>query len=95
MGLEERRVIVACACSGTEKFAKAQYTIFAPNTSIPPVYTKRKFTELLQLLPQSSEISQFVSNLAKKTGKFAFFLAYEENGSISQAQNLLTGRPVK
>lgn len=86
------KVILCCDCGDTPAFAKDAYSILFPNTTEPEIYAgDGEIAEFSTTLPQQSEAYAVVSGLSQSKEKFAVFLAINDDSSIANAYNLLTG----
>lgn len=94
MGLEKRGLIIHCNCSGLSSFIRTQFALRFPDAPFPPTYKQTQLTSLFLTLPPSSPVSQFIGQYRHKRGRFAIYLDTTEDGQITQAFNLLTGRPL-
>lgn len=86
------KVILCCDCGDTPAFAKDAYSILFPSGSEPAVYAgDDKIAEFSTTLPQQSEAYAIVSGLSQSKEKFAVFLDIDDDSSVANAYNLLTG----
>lgn len=88
------RAIFTCGCSGVQPQAKTVYSLHFPKDPIPPVYSSRQGYKVLDTLPASDAKSFLASSLRKK-GRWAYYLDWDDQGSILACVNLLNGKVLR
>ena len=87
------RYILLCKCSNVPQSAKLAFEIAFPGQEEPPVYRGADAIRALTEQKPNTNFSKYVSAIAKKHGRFAYYIE-EEDGNIMQSYDLLKGRRV-
>ena len=88
------KIIVVCTCSGMFEQAKAAYYILYPNTELPEVYKGKDAVRSLADGQPDNNLKKYLTAVAKKNGRFAFYIESDDNGDIKEVYNLMTGKRV-
>lgn len=88
------RVIAVCTCSGMKEKAVSAYKIMFPGEEVPQLYKgSNAIRDFGDKLPNTN-LSRYLSAIAKKNGQFAYFIEYDDNGDIICNYDLKTGKRV-
>ena len=87
-------LIATCRCKSMPDKAKTAYTLLFPNTPLPPLLIGRalithKANEF------SGQLRDRLKALAKTNRKFAYYIEYENDDTITKLINLETGAKVQ
>lgn len=82
-------ILFTCSCSATPSYARSAYAVYRPNTDIPPLYVSRKIVPIRDTLPVTSFAYQFITSALKKRGKYAYFIDYNDDGSVNEVYDFL------
>lgn len=84
------KLILTCSCGGMDKRAIEAFSLLFPNNSTPDIIRGRdriyKFAK--SLIPPNPHIEA----ISKLSGKYAYYIKLDENGTIIEEYNLITGR---
>ena len=82
-----------CSCSGVkEKSAKA-FKILKPEAEMPePLVGKDRMRAVAEKMPSDSNAAKYIQALAKKNGRFAYYVSVDDNLNIAEMYDLLTGK---
>jgi len=86
--------IVACSCSGVKEKSTKAYKIIKPDTELPELFVgKDKMRSVAAKFPADSNAAKHLTALAKKAGRFAYYISIdEETQNIVEIYDLLTGK---
>lgn len=88
------KAIVTCACAGAPKYCDSAFKVLFPGEPLPNMYIKSKAKELLEIVPEGSEIHFQVSRILRRKGRYGFYFEYDETGKIVDCWNLLRHKRV-
>lgn len=81
-----------CTCSGVEEKSKTSFKILFPKEELPKIYKgKDAIRDVAQANPNTN-LSSYLGAIAKTNGKFAYYIASDDNGNVIENYNLLTGK---
>ena len=91
-----KRYIFVCSCSGVREKSIKAFKIIKPNDELPEIYVgKDKMRGVASTFPNDSNAAKYLSAVAKKTGRFAYFLEISnESSNILEMHDLLTGKRI-
>ena len=82
--------IFCCSCPGIDKqsIATAQ-TVFHKK---PPIYVGRSISDAL--LSTTGNIQEYIRSLARNKGRFAYYMEWDVDGTVTLQYNLLLRRRI-
>ena len=87
------RYVVLCKCSNVPQSAKLAFEIAFPGQEMPPVYRGADAIRTLAEQKPNTNFAKYASAIAKKNGRFAYYIE-EEGGDVVQSYDLLKGKRV-
>lgn len=84
--------VITCNCGGVPARAKAAFSLKFKR-DLPKVYSgKDAIINLRETVPNNSSIYQYLLALSQNHEKFAYYMEWNEDGTVTSQYNLLTGR---
>lgn len=88
------KIIAVCTCSGMKEKAIAAYKILSPEEEVPQIYKGANAIRDLSNKFPNTNLSRYLSAIAKKNGQFAYLIDFDDNGDIISNYDLKTGKRV-
>jgi len=88
------RIIAVCTCSGMKEKAEAAFKIMHPDEELPIIYKGESQIRLASDNNPGTNLSRYLLAIAKKHGRFAYLIDYDDNGDIISNYDLKTGKRV-
>lgn len=86
-------VIVRCGCGGIQKYIESSLSLLSLPAPDETYVGKEKIRKLAAQYPGTS-FAQHLQAIAKKSGRYAFYISTDEKQSITAMYNLITGKKV-
>lgn len=87
-------VVVRCGCGGVQTYVKSTMTVFSLPDPDSTHVGKEKIRSLAQKY-QGTSFAEHLEAIAKKSGRYAFYISTtEDNSSIVAMYNLITAKKV-
>lgn len=83
-----------CSCSGVKEKATASFKILFPREEEPQVY--RGEAAILRVAHKypNTNICSYLEAISKTNGRYAYYVASDDKGNVTDNYNLLTGKKV-
>ena len=88
------KVIAVCTCSGMKEKAVSAYKIMFPDEKTPDIFRGDSAIRRLAEQNPNTNLSRYLLAIAKKNGRFAYLIDYDDNGDIISNYDLRTGKRV-
>lgn len=86
--------LAICTCSNMQNKSEQAFRLLFRDEPIPPVARGRdKITQLADKYPNTN-VSKYLKAIARKVGKFAYFIRATDDGDVSEVYDLLKGKKV-
>lgn len=85
--------IVACKCSGVAEQAQMAFKIAFPRKEVPEIFKGESRIRYLAGLHPGTDLSKYLLAIAKKNGRYAYYME-ETDGGVSMNYDLLKGKRV-
>ena len=86
------RYIIRCSCGGVKTKMEAAMKLIAPYEPLPPEYKgSEKMLELAEKHPHTP-FADLLLTLAKKRGRFCYYVETDAKDNVKDARDLMTGR---
>ena len=86
-------VIVRCGCGGIQKYIESSIALLSLPTPDDTFVGKEKIRKLASLHP-GTNLAEHLGAIAKKSGRYAFYISTDDTQSITAMYNLITGKKV-
>lgn len=88
-------IIVRCGCGGIQNYIKSSMDILklAPVTEQETFVGKEKIRKLAEQYP-GTPLAQHLGVVAKKSGRYAYYIATDDSQEITAMYNLIKGQKV-
>lgn len=86
-------VIVRCGCGGIQKYIESSIALLKLQAPSESYVGKEKIRKLAAQYPGTS-LAQHLQAIAKKSGRYAFYISTNEEQGITAMYNLVTGKKV-
>ena len=88
-------IIVRCGCGGIQNYIKSSMDILklAPVTDQETFVGKEKIRKLAEQYP-GTPLAQHLGVVAKKSGRYAYYITTDDNQEITAMYNLIKGQKV-
>ena len=83
-----------CSCSGVRERAEAGFKILFPKEEIPNVYRGEAAILKVAHANSGTNLGEYLTAISKMNGRFAYYVAADENGDVTDNYNLLSGKKV-
>lgn len=87
-------VIAVCTCSGMKEKAETAFKILFPNKEVPQIYRGRDAISKFVAAHQGTNVGNYLAAISKKSGKFSYYVEYDDKGDVMENINLMTGKQV-
>lgn len=86
--------LAICTCSNMQDKAERAFALLFPDADTPQVARGRdQIASLAERYP-GTNVSQYLRAIARKTGKFAYYIKADDNGDVSAVYDLRKGRKI-
>lgn len=83
-----------CKCSGLRETAVAAFNISFPEQSLPKIYRgEGEIQKLADTFPDTN-FSRYLKAIAKKNGRYAYYLKADDEYNITMNYDLLKGKRI-
>lgn len=90
-----KKYIFNCTCSGVREKSVAAFKAMFPDEEMPEMKAgKEKIKEFANSFPSDSNASKHLSAIAKKSGRFSYYISISDNYDIEEMIDLRTGKRV-
>lgn len=88
-------IICRCGCGGIQNYIKSSMSLLklAPVTEQETFVGKEKIRKLAQQYPDTT-LSQHLGVIAKKNGRYAYYISTDDSHNITAMYNLIRGQKV-
>lgn len=86
-------VLCRCSCGGVQTYIKSSMGLLKLSAPDESFVGKEKIRKLAAQYPDTS-FAQHLQAIAKKSGRYAFYISTDETHSITAMYNLITGKKV-
>lgn len=88
-------IIVRCGCGGIQNYIKSSMSLLnlAPVTEQETFVGKEKIRKLAEKYPDTT-LAQHLGVIAKKNGRYAYYISANEANEITAMYNLIKGQKV-
>ena len=83
------KYILICKCSNMKQTAEMAFNIAFPHQPMPKIYRDSAISTLTEQKPNTN-LANHLSAIAKKSGRWAYYIAYDMDGNITEMYDLLT-----
>lgn len=88
------KIIAVCTCSGMKEKAEAAFKIMYPDEKTPDIFRGDSAIRRLAEQNPNTNLSRYLLAIAKKHGRFAYLIDYDDNRDIISNYDLRTGKRV-
>lgn len=86
------KCIIRCACGGIKTYIEKSMELLYPGKELPKEYLGRTaMKELMNEYPDTN-LSRHLEAMSKKSGRYAYYIEYDDKGDIVDMANLVTGK---
>lgn len=86
-------IVARCGCGGVQNYVKSSMELFKLPAPDETAVGKEKIRALMNRFPNTN-LSAHLDAVAKKSGRYAFYIQSTEEHDISAMYNLITGKKV-
>lgn len=86
-------IIVRCGCGGIQNYIKSSMTLLKLASPDEEYVGKEKIRKLAEKYPGTT-LAQHLQVLAKKNGRYAYYISTNESNEIAAMYNLIKGQKV-
>ena len=86
-------IIVRCGCGGIQNYIKSSMDILKLATPSAEYVGKEKIRTLAEQYPDTL-LAQHLGVIAKKSGRYAYYITADDNHEITAMYNLIKGQKV-
>lgn len=86
-------IVVRCGCGGIQKYVENSIKVLSLAAPEEAFIGKEKIRSLAQRYPNTS-FADHLQALAKKSGRYAYYISTTEDNEISAMYNLINGKKV-
>lgn len=87
-------VVLRCSCGGIQTHVEKSMGLLKLAPANETFIGKEKIRKFAASLPAESNARQYMDSIAKKSGRYAFYMALNGEGDILSLYNLVTGKKV-
>lgn len=87
-------VILRCGCGGIQTHVEKSMGLLKLAPANETYIGKEKIRKFAASLPAESNARQYMDSIAKKSGRYAFYMTLTGDGDITALYNLVTGKKV-
>lgn len=85
-------LLAICKCGGVKEKAEAAFKISFPGQAVPQMYKgSDAITKAASLFP-GTNLNRYLTAIAKKNGRFAYYIKTDDNYDITLNYDLLIGK---
>ena len=88
------KVIAVCTCSGMKEKAESAFRILFPKDTLPQIVRGKDAIKKVASYHKGQNIGNYLEAIAKKSGKFSYYIEYDDRGDVINNINLMTGKKV-
>ncbi len=88
------KFIIRCTCGGVKTKMDAAMQLIAPGEPLPPEYKGKDAIKKLAAEHPNTNLSRHLTALAKKSGRYCYYIEANDKGDIVDIRDLLTGRKI-
>lgn len=88
------KAIVCCGCGGIGKKAEYAFKIAFPDDEVPEIHKGKDAVRRLAEQNPNTNFERYMRGVAKKSGKWAYYVATNEQGDITELYDLLAGKRI-
>lgn len=86
-------IIVRCGCGGIQNYIKSSMTLLKLASPDEEYVGKEKIRKLAEKYPDTT-LAQHLGVIAKKNGRYAYYISANEANEITAMYNLIKGQKV-
>lgn len=86
------KYIIRCTCGGVKTKMESAMQLIAPGEPLPKEYKGHDAANALAEKYPNTNLAAFVTDIAKKRGRYCYYIEANEKGDVVDARDLLTGR---
>lgn len=86
--------IFVCSCGGMKDKAEKAFKIIFPKAEVPTVYRGEAAISRAASKYPNTNVYNYLTAIAKTNGRYAYYVASDEQGNVIDNYNLLTGKKV-
>lgn len=87
-------VILRCGCGGIQTHVEKSMGLLKLSPANETYIGKEKIRKFAASLPSGSNAREYIESIAKKSGRYAFYMSLTEAGDITALYNMMTGKKV-
>ena len=88
------KVIAVCTCSGMKEKAESAFRILFPKDTLPTIVRGKDAIKKFASYHKGQNIGNYLEAISKKSGKFSYYIEYDDRGDVIDNINLMTGKKV-
>ena len=86
--------IFVCSCGGMKDKAEKAFKIMFPRAEVPTIYRGEAAISRAASKYPNTNVYTYLTAIAKTNGRYAYYVASDEQGNVTENYNLLTGKQV-
>lgn len=86
-------IIARCGCGGIQKYIESSVTLLDLPAPCETLVGKEKIRKLAAQYP-GTNLAEHLGAIAKKSGRYAFYISTDDIQNITAMYNLITGKKV-
>lgn len=83
-----------CSCGGVKDKAEKAFKILFPREEVPQVYRGEAAILKAANKHPNTNICSYLTAIAKTNGRYAYYVASDDKGNVTDNYNLFTGKKV-
>lgn len=86
------KCIIRCSCGGIKTYVENSMGLLYPGMEIPKEYIGRTTIRGLMEENPDTNLYRHLETIVKKSGRYAYYIEYNDKGDIVDMANLITGK---